>query len=834
MNKYLITNLLLLMALAQVHAQERTIDISGDNTDKTYISYSTAISLPQGNVVNVMMARYCYFSSKITGSGVLNLYAGGERCYLGNADKKWNDWSGFTGDIHIWPYAENSTKAGFYGVVLAHGGKNFSPENIALGNVNRSMENNRVTLHQGATMCGEASTASGFRIGELHTEEGSTLLGYMKTKRAAYYLLGCMNTNATLAGTIAPTDYRDDTALGIIKEGTGTYTITGNDNYLSGSLRILEGRVLVMNDRLATESGKLRGALGARANELDAVAYVFGKGVLGGTGSIGGTVDNYGVIEPGADGIGLLTLKNYRDAKKAHLNVHPASVLRFKIGSTASFDQLAVDGQVNYSTQTEDFSTNDAMPVIEVVVTEDADVRVGDEFRVMTAQGKSAGDWHFYIKASKYTWEVIEREENGLLVFVLRLVSLENMGNNDDPDDPDHPDGTMGAFYDDGIDDNTDTHTLKYYASQNGKWIGTAISTWNHNLSSPGTVEAEMAKQFNMMVCENEMKPENLQPSRGSFSFGSADAIVNFARNNNMVMRGHCLVWHSQLPTWISSDGKKNDKGWTREEALAIMKNHITTVMTHYKGKVREWDVVNECLDDNQSTVRTNPDSYDMRGQSVWQLAIGDDYIDSAFVYAHRADPDALLYLNDYGVELQGTAKAAAFYNLAVRLKNADIPIHGVGLQCHFSVGEVDSLMIDKTISRFEEAGLLCIITELDMGISSTSEENLLEQARNYRVMTDIMLNHDNCPSMVIWGLKDDISWRSGSSPLLFTAQMAKKPAFYAVRSALRHRTLVESGISPVLRTEHTDGSIYNLSGQKVGADYKGIVIINGKKVLKK
>ena len=835
MKRYLITNLLLLMALTQVYAAKRTIDISGNNTSNSYASYGTAITLAQNDVVDVMMARYCYFSSKITGSGVLNLYAGGERCYLGNADKKWNDWSGYTGDIHIWPYVENAPSAGFYGVVLAHGGKVFSPEDIDLSKVNRSMENNRVTLHQGATMCGEASTASGFRIGELQTEKGSTLLGYMKKSRAVYYMLGCKNTDATLAGTIAPSDYRDDTALGIIKEGTGTYTISGNDNYLSGSLRVMNGRVLVMNDRLATKNGKLRGALGAKASEAEAVAYVFGKGVLGGTGSIGGTVDNYGVIEPGADDIGLLTLKNYKNAKKAHLNVHPASVLRFKVASSTDFDQLAVDGQVNYSTQTENFSTSEAMPVIEVAVTEDADVKVGDEFRVITAQSKSAGDWHFDVKAAKYSWEVVEREENGLLVFVLRLVSFEEMGNNDNPDDPHQSDSTMGAFYDDGIDDKTDTHSLKYYASLNGKWIGTAISTWNHNLSNPGTVETEMAKQFNMMVCENEMKPENLQPSRGSFSFGAADAIVNFARNNNMIIRGHCLIWHSQLPTWISSDGKKNDKGWTRNEALALMKNHITTVMTRYKGKVREWDVVNECLDDDQSTVRTNPDSYDMRKQSVWQLAIGDDYIDSAFVYAHRADPEAKLYLNDYGVEFQGNAKSAAFYNLAIRLKNAGIPIDGVGLQCHFSVGDVDSVMLDKTISRFEEAGLLCIITELDMGINNTSTENLQEQARNYRVITDIMLNHDNCPSMVIWGLKDNNSWRESSSPLLFTAQMSKKPAYYAVRSALRHRTLVEgNGIHSILCTKNIDGNIYNLAGQKVSADYKGVVIINGKKVLNK
>ena len=107
-------------------------------------------------------------------------------------------------------------------------------------------------------------------------------------------------------------------------------------------------------------------------------------------------------------------------------------------------------------------------------------------------------------------------------------------------------------------------------------------------------------------------------------------------------------------------------------------------------------------------------------------MAIGDDYIDSAFVYARQADPDAILYLNDYGVELQGKAKSMAFYNLAMRLKNDGIPIDGVGLQCHFSICEVDSVKLDNTIKRFEEAGLKCIITELDMGVPSTTEANLL------------------------------------------------------------------------------------------------------------
>ena len=833
MKKYLIANVLLLMGLMQANADNRTIDISGNNTSDSYKSYSSLIKIDAADTVNVMMARYCYFSSTIKGSGVLNLYGGGERCYLGTEKgAKWADWSNYTGDIHIWPFKENAPSAGFWGVVLAHGGKAFSPENIDLSKANTAMQNNHVTLHDGATMCTEANTAgAGFRIGELQMEASSTLYGYMKDKRAAYYLLGCLNTDATLAGTIIPSKNYEATPLGIIKEGTGTYTITGNNNYLTGALRVMEGRVNIMNDRAEAESKKLRGALGAMSDPSKAIAYVFSKGVLGGTGSIGGTVDCYGTIEPGIDGAGQLTLKNFVEQKNANLILHPGSVIRVIASKAGQNNGLFVDGEVSYNPMTEDFMTSDKMPVFEVVLQQGADVKVGDEFPIMTAKSKD-GDWHFDLKADKYTWTVEGREENGLVVFVLRLVSLDNMGGGTDPDNPDNPESTMGAFYDDGIDDVKDKNTLSYYAQKNNKSIGVALCTYK-GLSSD---RDEAARQFNMMVCENEMKFDALEPSRNSFSYGSADNLVNLAQKNQMAIRGHCLVWHSQLPTWVSSDGKKNDKGWTREEALDIMKNHITKVMTHYKGKVREWDVVNECLDDDQTTVRTNPDSYDLRKQSVWQLAIGDDYVDSAFVYAHRADPDAILYLNDYGVELQGKAKTTAFYNLAMRLKNAGIPIDGVGLQCHFSVGDVDSTKLDNTIRRFEDAGLKCIITELDMGISSTSEQDLLEQARNYRVVTDIVLNHDNCPSMIIWGVKDNDSWRSGSNPLLYDSGMGKKKAWYAVRSALRHRDLVnqQTDIRPAISTKVTNGNRYNLAGQKVGTDYRGIVIVDGKKMMSK
>ena len=305
-----------------------------------------------------------------------------------------------------------------------------------------------------------------------------------------------------------------------------------------------------------------------------------------------------------------------------------------------------------------------------------------------------------------------------------------------------------------------------------------------------------------------------------------------------MAVRGHCLVWHQQQPAWLSSDGKKNDMNWTRQQALDLMKDHITNVMKHFKGKVKEWDVVNECLDDDQSIIRTNPDGYKLR-PTVWQLAIGDDYIDSAFVYAHRADPNAVLYINEYGVEHQGKAKTVAYMNLVKHLKSRNIPIDGVGLQCHFSIDEVDSVKLDTNIKNFGKEGLKCIITELDMGVPSTSSADLEEQARLYRVVTDIVLNNDNCPNMVVWGIKDNDSWRSASNPLLYTSSLTKKKAWYAVRSALRHRSLtapssVGSLCSDDIATHRT--GIYDLSGRLVQGQTshlkKGLYIMNGKKVI--
>lgn len=385
--------------------------------------------------------------------------------------------------------------------------------------------------------------------------------------------------------------------------------------------------------------------------------------------------------------------------------------------------------------------------------------------------------------------------------------------------------------------------TLRHHAEKCGKNIGAAVPVWRINVNDDNQdMTQTIYSNFNMVVAENEMKIDALQPNRGEFTFYNGDCLVNLAERHNMSVRGHTLVWHSQVPSWISSDGKKNDRGYSRAELLRIMKDHITTVVTHYKGRVHEWDVVNECLDDNQTTIRTNPAGYDLR-PSVWYTGIGEEFIDSAFVYAHQADPEAKLYINEYGVEFQGKAKTQAYYNLVRRLKNSGIPIDGVGLQCHFTVGEIDSTKLDTNIKRYASLNLNCIVTELDISIPNLNAPNAYEQqAAAYRTIANICMNYDHCTSLLVWGITDNMSWRGGD-PLLFNSQLRAKPAFFAIRDVLEHRAQflgVEPNM-PIDEQQSTHVDVYNLYGQLVVKNLHrshirqlpaGIYIIDRKKVM--
>ena len=176
MKKNILFSLFALLPLLPIQAQNTVVDIrdgNGNNTSSSYITYNKNISVGAGKVVDVKLARYCYLTSTVYGTGTINLYAGGERCFLGTkSGASWANWTSFKGDAHIYPFKENSSSAGSYGIVLAHGGKVFSPEKIEEcitgGKLNNALQNCKLTVHNGAVLCNEANDKNpgGFRIGE--------------------------------------------------------------------------------------------------------------------------------------------------------------------------------------------------------------------------------------------------------------------------------------------------------------------------------------------------------------------------------------------------------------------------------------------------------------------------------------------------------------------------------------------------------------------------------------------------------------------------------------------------------------------------------------------
>jgi len=397
--------------------------------------------------------------------------------------------------------------------------------------------------------------------------------------------------------------------------------------------------------------------------------------------------------------------------------------------------------------------------------------------------------------------------------------------------------------------------SVRYWADQIGKNFGTCLNQWT--AGSQGTLAG---KSFNMVVCENEMKFDATEPSRGQFNYSGGQTVVNTAQQYNMKVRGHTLVWHGQNPDWVSEF-----KG-SRKEWESILKNHIYNVVGHWKGQIAEWDVVNECLEENSG--RAVGDGYQTRTWSVWYQGFGDDsYIDSAFVWAHQADPSAKLYINDYNIGAWDggpsweIGKTHAMYNLAKRLRDAGIPIDGVGMQTHINVNSIDPAQIEKTVREFRKIGLNCIITEADLPggevsgsgddaklVRAISKEELQLQAEKYAALADIMIRYDNFPTLVVWGVTDDRSWldcSEGTKPLLFYQDMTPHPAYIELRKTYQRWASVLSGVDPVFQDsdptwiDNPSTSVYTISGMKVmdGATIedlmelpRGLYIIGGKK----
>jgi len=474
-------------------------------------------------------------------------------------------------------------------------------------------------------------------------------------------------------------------------------------------------------------------------------------------------------------------------------------------------------------------------------LTDDANLQPGDSLLLVSAKNKALYNnvaWEFDVRyPQRFTFEVKQREaEDGTLTVVAFVTSAEyggqgSTGYDDEDDDP-------GSSTDDGEfnleEEKVDATPLRAYCDDTERYIGSCLSAWRMSITNPNTAKMKLfTSEFNMLVPENEMKMDATEPSRNSFSYGNADQMIKIAQENNMYVRGHTLCWHSQVPSWISKDGYANDKGWSREELLSILKNHIENVAGHFKGQINEWDVCNEVLDDNQQTVWSNPNGYDLR-QSIWQTVIGEDYLDSAFVWTHRVDPDAKLFLNDYGVEGQGWGKSEALVNLAKRLRNSGIPIDGIGLQGHMEASLDYYNAIEKNVACCGELGFLCHITELDLGVDNATTYNLEVQGLAYYKLARIAMKYGNCQSLMIWGLSDDMTWREGKNPLLFTSNLEKKPAYWGIHAALRQAAGAEiNAIEQIgVEEEISPAPVFDLTGRRVEKLESGKMYISKGKIL--
>lgn len=303
--------------------------------------------------------------------------------------------------------------------------------------------------------------------------------------------------------------------------------------------------------------------------------------------------------------------------------------------------------------------------------------------------------------------------------------------------------------------------------------IGAAV-----NLSTINTHRSLIDFHFSSLTAENEMKPEGLQRTEGRFSFQIADRIVNLAVDQGLKMRGHTLVWHAQTPGWFFQDKNGNridQKAVITEEDRQLVRerleSHIENVMQYYAGKVYAWDVVNEAISDDGR--------YILRQDSPWFRILGEEFLEIAFRKAHEVDPDAKLFYNDYNIERP--YKLNRTIQMLQSLLDKGVPIHGVGIQGHWSVG--DSLAeVEQAIKKYAELGLEIHITELDIGTRDISAQGLARQAEYYRQAFALFKKYsDVITSVTLWGISDAATWRPNDNPLLFDKNREPKPAFWAI-----------------------------------------------------
>ena len=307
---------------------------------------------------------------------------------------------------------------------------------------------------------------------------------------------------------------------------------------------------------------------------------------------------------------------------------------------------------------------------------------------------------------------------------------------------------------------------------------------------NPGTLERDdelIRTHFNSLTAENHMKPEELQPEEGVFTFDKADKIVEYAKQNNMMMRGHTLLWHNQTPEWFFKDG---DKEASRELALERLKTHMEVVLGRYSDQFYAWDVCNEVIEDHGE---------ELLRESPWKSIIGDDYVQKAFELAREVNPNMTLYYNDYNES--HPEKRDKIYTMVKGLLDKGTPIDAVGLQAHWGLEDPTLDNIRLAIEKYASLGLKLSVTEMDVSVfnfddkrtdlTEPTQEMMEKQAERYDQFFSLFREYkEHIESVTLWAASDRYNWLNDfpvrgrkNWPMLFDTNNQPKESFHRVTS---------------------------------------------------